>query len=65
LLIKIDTPSNERLQLVQGRKDLHDQILNYPAQLAGLLERCEAWLRADEISKSNWGGKRANSKRKK
>ena len=65
LLIKIDIPLNESHGLKHRRKILHEEIINNPGQLAGILERCEAWLRAEKIRRTNWGGARANSGRKK
>ena len=64
LLKKIDIPLDESHGLMHNRKILHEEIINNPGQLAGILERCEAWLRADKIRCSNWGGTRANSGRK-
>ena len=58
---KEDEVSSEGSSLFKSRKNLHNEIAKHPAQLSGILLRCEAWLRADKINKSNWGGSRTKS----
>jgi len=64
LLICLDTPFDKEYATTSNRNKLYDKIINDPSQLSGMLFRCEAWLRADKINKSNWGGSRINSGRK-
>jgi len=60
---KGDEVSREGSSLFKSRENLHKEIANQPAQLSGILLRCEAWLRAKKIRRDNWGGARANSRR--
>lgn len=65
LLICLDAPFDREYATTSNRNKLYNEIINDPSHLSGMLFRCEAWLRADKINRSNWGGSRTNSRRKK